>query len=186
MLFYHGVKRPYPHTDKMRFVDCFEDVKLAEWLYHSPFPLVDISTIPDEEILTHRSVALLEAEQKHIHVRDDLMEVASLFSQALDASKLPRELFRRLVYYGDSGIKPGPLGRGYKAVLQRDLLLPYVLSDNFDRRASGVESCQGTTGSRSGAQGATRLSTERVRMGRSVPLTDRSDPKLSAGVGAVF
>lgn len=99
LLFYHGVKRPYPHTHKMRFVDCFENVKLAEWLYHGPFPLVDITVIPDEEILTHRSVALLEAVQKHIQVRDDLLEVASLFSQALVASKPPRELFRQLVYY---------------------------------------------------------------------------------------
>lgn len=99
LLFYHGVKRPYPHTHKMRFVDCFENVQLAEWLYHGPFPLVDITVIPDEEILTHRSVALLEAVQKHIQVRDDLLEVASLFSQALVASKPPRELFRQLVYY---------------------------------------------------------------------------------------
>lgn len=100
LLFYHGKKRPYPHTHKMRFVDCFEDVKLAEWLYHGPFPLVDITIIPDEEILTHKGVALLETVLKHIWSRDLLSEVV-LLAKAWIAANPSSELSRTLMYYID-------------------------------------------------------------------------------------
>lgn len=36
----------------------------------SPFPLVDVTVIPDDEIVRHRRVALLELIQKHIRQRD--------------------------------------------------------------------------------------------------------------------
>jgi predicted transposase YdaD len=81
----------------MRFVDCFENVALAERLYHRPFPLVDITTIPDEEILTHRSIALLEAVLKHIWSRDLLEEVA-LLTQAWVIANPQRELVKTLMY----------------------------------------------------------------------------------------
>jgi predicted transposase/invertase (TIGR01784 family) len=98
LLFYHGQKRPYPHTHKMRFVDCFENVKLAERLYHGPFPLVDITIVPDEEILTHRGIALLEAVLKHIWSRD-LLEEVGLLAKAWAIANPKRELARTLMYY---------------------------------------------------------------------------------------
>ena len=96
LLFYQGKRSPYPYS--MCFTDCFENVELAKKLYSRPFPLVDLTVIPDEEILTHKSVALLEIVHKHIRARD-LLEVAKLFSQALLASQPDRELFKSLVYY---------------------------------------------------------------------------------------
>ncbi|HGJ5884782.1 Rpn family recombination-promoting nuclease/putative transposase, partial [Arsenophonus sp.] len=70
VLFYHGTTSPYPYTTQ--WFDCFADPELAESVYRQAFPLVDITTIPDEEILMHRRVALLQLVQKHIRTRDML------------------------------------------------------------------------------------------------------------------
>jgi predicted transposase/invertase (TIGR01784 family) len=68
VLFYRGKKSPYPHsTDVM---DCFCNPDLAREVFLRPLTLVDLSTIPDDVLKTHRSVALLELIQKHIHTRD--------------------------------------------------------------------------------------------------------------------
>ena len=51
-------------------------------LYTSPFPLVDITVIPDDEIMQHRSMAALTLVQKHIRQRDMALlqdKLASLF-----------------------------------------------------------------------------------------------------------
>jgi predicted transposase/invertase (TIGR01784 family) len=53
-------------------MDCFEAPELAHELWLKPYPLIDLSVIPDEELRTHQSVALLELIQKHIHTRDML------------------------------------------------------------------------------------------------------------------
>jgi predicted transposase/invertase (TIGR01784 family) len=68
ILFYHGKQSPYPYS--MRWLDCFEDPVAAQSLYTQAFPLVDVTVIPDDEIKTHRKVALLEYVQKHIHEKD--------------------------------------------------------------------------------------------------------------------
>ncbi|PHM36575.1 Rpn family recombination-promoting nuclease/putative transposase [Xenorhabdus innexi] len=76
LLFYHGEIRPYPYSN--HWLDCFTYQKQAERLYHQPFPLVDVSVLSDEEILTHKSVALMELVQKHIRCRDMLEWVPQL------------------------------------------------------------------------------------------------------------
>ncbi|HBR9659122.1 TPA: Rpn family recombination-promoting nuclease/putative transposase, partial [Klebsiella pneumoniae] len=48
MLFYHGATTPYPWS--LNWLDCFADPQLASELYISPFPLVDVTVIPDDEI----------------------------------------------------------------------------------------------------------------------------------------
>lgn len=42
----------------------------ARKLYSAAFPLVDVTVVPDDEIVQHRRVALLELIQKHIRQRD--------------------------------------------------------------------------------------------------------------------
>ncbi len=82
LLFYHGTTSPYPYTTQ--WFDCFADPELAESVYRQAFPLVDITTILDEEILTHRQVALLQLVQKHIRTRDMLelaVELATLIEK---------------------------------------------------------------------------------------------------------
>ncbi|ASG90560.1 transposase [Salmonella enterica subsp. salamae serovar 55:k:z39 str. 1315K] len=44
--------------------------ELARRIYSEPFPLVDITVIPDDDIMQHRRIALLELLQKHIRQRD--------------------------------------------------------------------------------------------------------------------
>lgn len=68
MLFYHGAKSPYPYS--LCWLDEFANPKLARQVYAAAFPLVDITVIPDDEIVQHRRMALLELIQKHIRQRD--------------------------------------------------------------------------------------------------------------------
>lgn len=68
MLFYHGVDSPYPYS--LCWLDEFADPSVARRLYTAAFPLVDITVVPDEEIMQHRRMALLELIQKHIRQRD--------------------------------------------------------------------------------------------------------------------
>lgn len=68
VLFYAGKRSPYPWST--RWFDEFEDTHVAEALYSGAFPLIDVSVIPDDEIMTHRSMAALTLLQKHIRQRD--------------------------------------------------------------------------------------------------------------------
>ncbi|WP_440864272.1 Rpn family recombination-promoting nuclease/putative transposase [Symbiopectobacterium purcellii] len=96
MLFYQGKTSPYPYSTHC--LDCFADPELAKSVYMQAFPLVDVTAIPDEEIVTHRHVALMELVMKHIRTRDMLElshEIASLLNQWV----LQPELFRGLICY---------------------------------------------------------------------------------------
>ena len=68
MLFYHGSRSPYPWS--LCWLDEFADPATARKLYTAAFPLVDVTVVPDDEIVQHRRVALLELIQKHIRQRD--------------------------------------------------------------------------------------------------------------------
>lgn len=68
MLFYHGSRSPYPWS--LCWLDEFADPITARKLYTAAFPLVDITVVPDDEIVQHRRVALLELIQKHIRQRN--------------------------------------------------------------------------------------------------------------------
>ncbi|MBZ3672215.1 Rpn family recombination-promoting nuclease/putative transposase [Salmonella enterica subsp. enterica serovar Senftenberg] len=61
MLFYHGAKSPYPFS--LCWLDEFDDPALARQLYATAFPLVDITVVPDNEIMQHRRIAMLELVQ---------------------------------------------------------------------------------------------------------------------------
>lgn len=68
MLFYQGKVSPYPYL--MSWLDEFETPEYARKLYGEYFLLVDITMIPDHEIMHHRRMAILELLQKHIRQRD--------------------------------------------------------------------------------------------------------------------
>lgn len=63
---------------------------LADRLYSHSFPLVDVTTIPDDEIMQHRSMAALTLLQKHIRQRDlaELMDRLVSILMAGDHSSL--------------------------------------------------------------------------------------------------
>lgn len=68
VLFYQGKRSPYPYS--MNWLQLFNDPETAAALYSNGFPLVDVTIIPDEEIMQHRSMAVLTLLQKHIRQRD--------------------------------------------------------------------------------------------------------------------
>lgn len=70
LLFYHGRASPYPWS--LRWLDDFQVPEEAESLYTRAFPLIDITCLPDESIMQHRGVAMLELLQKHVRQRDML------------------------------------------------------------------------------------------------------------------
>ncbi|MEN4600918.1 Rpn family recombination-promoting nuclease/putative transposase [Pantoea agglomerans] len=96
VLFYTGRRSPYPHST--RWLDEFDDPVLAEHLYGTSFPLVDVTVIPDDEIADHRSMAALTLLQKHIHQRD-LAELVDRLAPILLAGYLSSSQVISLVHY---------------------------------------------------------------------------------------
>ncbi len=83
-----------------------------------PFPLVDITVVPDDEIVQHRRVALLELMQKHIRQRDLLGIVEHLTAILLSGYANDRQLktlFNYLIHLG----KVFRLGEFIREVAQR-------------------------------------------------------------------
>ncbi|MDY4368265.1 Rpn family recombination-promoting nuclease/putative transposase [Pectobacterium brasiliense] len=96
LLFYHGQRSPYPYT--LRWLDGFSDAIQAEKLYNSSFPLIDLTVIQDEEIKTHRRVALLELVQKHIRTRD-MLELAQDIGLLFERWQVPLPQKRAILFY---------------------------------------------------------------------------------------
>ena len=103
MLFYHGALSPY------RFSLCWlyevEDPIVARQLYSATFPLVDITVIPDDEIMQHRRIALLELMQKHIRKRDlmGLVEqLVSLLATGYANDSQLKTLFNYMMQFGNT------------------------------------------------------------------------------------
>ena len=103
MLFYHGAKSPYPYS--LCWLDEFANPKLARQVYAAAFPLVDITVIPDDEIVQHRRMALLELIQKHIRQRDlmGLVEqIVSLLLTGVTNDSQIKTLFNYILRTGDA------------------------------------------------------------------------------------
>ncbi|MEQ4925040.1 Rpn family recombination-promoting nuclease/putative transposase [Proteus hauseri] len=102
LLFYHGNTIPYPYSTN--WLDGFSDPALAQQVYTRAFPLVDLSVVSDDEILTHKGIALLELIQKHIRTRDDLMElvpkIALLLNMRYNTDDQVRSVMEYIAYNG--------------------------------------------------------------------------------------
>lgn len=96
VLFYSGKRSPYPFST--RWLDEFATPDLAAKLYSNNFPLVDVTVIPDEDIVGHRSMAALTLLQKHIHQRD-LAELIDKLAPVLLAGYLSSSQVISLVHY---------------------------------------------------------------------------------------
>lgn len=103
MLFYHGTRSPYPFS--LCWLDEFVDPSAARHLYAAAFPLVDVTVIPDDDIMQHRRVALLELVQKHIRQRDlmGLVEqLATLLLTGYANDGQLKTLFNYMLQSGDA------------------------------------------------------------------------------------
>ncbi|MDI9223616.1 Rpn family recombination-promoting nuclease/putative transposase [Serratia sp. PF2-63] len=96
VLFYTGKRSPYPYSTD--WLQAFDDPALAGRLYSAPFPLVDVTVIPDEEIMHHRSMAALTLLQKHIH-RRDLTDLLDRLAATLMAGHLTGQQLVSLINY---------------------------------------------------------------------------------------
>ena len=96
-LFYQGSVCPYPYS--MNWLEGFADPALAQQLYTRSFPLVDLSVLSDEEILTHKGIALLELVQKHIRTRDGLMAVLPIIAQIINSQHNTVDQVRSVMEY---------------------------------------------------------------------------------------
>ena len=96
VLFYTGRRSPYPYSTN--WLQDFDDSELASRLYGTPFPLVDVTVIPDEEIMNHRSMAALTLLQKHIH-RRDLADLLDRLATTLMAGHLTGQQLVSLINY---------------------------------------------------------------------------------------
>lgn len=96
ILFYQGKRSPYPYP--VNWLELFSDSEIAAELYGGVFPLVDITVIPDDEIMQHRSMAALTLLQKHIRQRD-LNEFLDQLAKLMLEEFMTRQQMLALVNY---------------------------------------------------------------------------------------
>ena len=78
---------------------------MAQSLYNEAFPLVDITVIPDDDIMQHKRIALLELLQKPIRQRDLVAlinQVAALLLEGYTSEKQVRTLLHYMFQVGTS------------------------------------------------------------------------------------
>jgi len=95
ILFYTG-RKPWPFST--RWLDNFDDPALAAQLYGKAFPLIDITLIPDDEIMRHRRMAPLTLLQKHIR-SCDLASLPKKLASLLKTTRITGQQFSTLINY---------------------------------------------------------------------------------------
>lgn len=68
IVFYNGTDSPYPYTKDIR--ELFADKVLIDSISLGKFDLVDLTVMPENKILQHKQLAVLEMCLKHIKARD--------------------------------------------------------------------------------------------------------------------
>ncbi|MBF7997752.1 Rpn family recombination-promoting nuclease/putative transposase [Rahnella laticis] len=106
VLFYQGKVSPYPYS--MSWLDEFETREYARTLYGENFPLVDITIIPDDEIMQHRRMAILELLQKHIRQRDLTELLDQLTTLLLGGNTTQEQLISVINYMLQAGESRDP------------------------------------------------------------------------------
>ena len=106
VLFYQGKVSPYPYS--MSWLDEFETPEYARTLYGEHFPLVDITIIPDDEIMQHRRMAILELLQKHIRQRDLTELLDQLTTLLLGGNTTQEQLISVINYMLQAGESRDP------------------------------------------------------------------------------
>ncbi|HFW3088929.1 TPA: Rpn family recombination-promoting nuclease/putative transposase [Salmonella enterica subsp. enterica serovar Reading] len=104
LLFYHGEIRPYPYS--MDWLDCFEQPELARRVLSKPWPLIDVSVLDDDDIKTHRRMALLEMVQRDIRLRDGrelLGRLVQLIQTGLNSREQVEAVLRYTILNGMAG-----------------------------------------------------------------------------------
>ncbi|MDO8954235.1 MAG: Rpn family recombination-promoting nuclease/putative transposase [Gammaproteobacteria bacterium] len=96
LLIYAGRKSPYSGT--LELMQCFEDPKLATEIMFAKLKLIDLTVIPDEELKTHKNMAMLEIAQKHIFERD-AKKLAGILTAIANYTNIDHDLFIDVLEY---------------------------------------------------------------------------------------
>ncbi|QST30931.1 Rpn family recombination-promoting nuclease/putative transposase (plasmid) [Escherichia albertii] len=105
VLFYHGSRSPYQFSTN--WLDCFSHPEQAEKVYTNSFPLVDVTVIDDDEIMSHRRMAALTLLMKHIRHRD-MMELLDRLPRVMVEWISPEQVRILINYMVNAGEAPAP------------------------------------------------------------------------------
>lgn len=83
LVLYNGKKSPYPYSCDIR--ELFADKHLYEKITLGKFDLIDLTIKPDDELLHHGKLSILEIVTKHIHDRDFIKTVDSVIKALIIA-----------------------------------------------------------------------------------------------------
>ena len=128
ILFYHGAVSLWPHT--LNWHHLFNHPELASALYGGDFPLMDLTVMPDNQLILHQRMAMLELLQKHIR-QCDLAELQPMLIALLAQGYLTETQINTLISYMlQAGIteKPGPLIRELAKQSPRHRELPMTIA----------------------------------------------------------
>lgn len=77
----------YPYSHSTDFFEMFEDSQLARKVFLQPFQLIDLTTIPDNDLQEHSLIGMMELLLKHASTRDVLVFLKKIFThiKILDA-----------------------------------------------------------------------------------------------------
>ncbi|AXC66936.1 hypothetical protein DOE63_16200 [Salmonella enterica subsp. diarizonae serovar 59:z10:-] len=90
----------------MDWLDCFEQPELARRVFSKPWPLIDVSVLDDDDIKTHRRMALLEMVQRDIRLRDGrelLGRLVQLIQTGLNSREQVEAILRYTILNGMTG-----------------------------------------------------------------------------------
>lgn len=90
--------RPPGPKYSLNWQNMFCEPTLANSLYSNEFALVDLTVMPDNQIMRHRRMAMLELLQKHIR-RRDLAELQDQLITLLTQEHLTRSQISVLIHY---------------------------------------------------------------------------------------
>jgi predicted transposase/invertase (TIGR01784 family) len=113
LVFYNGDVSPYPYATDIK--DLFADKELINDVYLGKFKLVDLTIMPEDEILQHQQLAIMEMCLKHIQARDFSNIIMEYILKAIlvaHDSNLSKNLFDSAISYimnAREGIELQPL-----------------------------------------------------------------------------
>ncbi|EFS5374382.1 Rpn family recombination-promoting nuclease/putative transposase [Salmonella enterica] len=90
----------------MDWLDCFEQPELARQVLSKPWPLIDVSELNDDDIKSHRRMALLEMVQRDIRLRDGkelLARLVQLIQMKLNSREQVEAVLRYTILNGMAG-----------------------------------------------------------------------------------
>ncbi|HCQ8422373.1 TPA: Rpn family recombination-promoting nuclease/putative transposase [Klebsiella oxytoca] len=98
LVVYHGPVSPYPHIRELDWTELFGEPDLARRFLHQPFPLIDLTAMPADEMMDHGNASLLEYLLGAVH-RRNLNEVSRDLVRLTLRNNCPPLYFQAIIRY---------------------------------------------------------------------------------------